>query len=145
MKSIFCSQWHKIVLFKWKQSRTRTDWLKPWCFVIYVANIPAVSSLKFSQLFCSISQSILIFGLYASFFFLRFFLMWIILKVFIEFAVILLLFYVLAFWPQGMWNPSSLTRDWTGTACIGRQSLKYWITKEVPICLHIYVSFLFFP
>ena len=25
----------------------------------------------------------------------------------------MLLFYVLVFWPQGMWNPSSLTRDWT--------------------------------
>ena len=34
-------------------------------------------------------------------------------KVFIKFVTILLLFYVLVFWPQGMWNPSSLTRDWT--------------------------------
>ena len=28
-------------------------------------------------------------------------------KVFIEFVTILLLFYVLVFWPQGMWNLSS--------------------------------------
>ena len=34
-------------------------------------------------------------------------------KVSIKFVTILLLFYVLVFWPQGMWNPSSLTRDWT--------------------------------
>ena len=50
---------------------------------------------------------------------LRFF-MWIIFKVFIEFITILLLFYVLVFWPQGMWDLSSLTRDRTHTPCIGR-------------------------
>ena len=38
------------------------------------------------------------------FFFKIFFLMWTILKVFIEFAAILFLFYVLVFWPQGMWD-----------------------------------------
>ena len=31
--------------------------------------------------------------------------MWIILKIFIEFVTILLLFYVLDFWPRGMWDP----------------------------------------
>ena len=40
-----------------------------------------------------------------------YFLMWIILKVFIEFVTILLRFYALVFWLQGMWDPSSLTRD----------------------------------
>ena len=30
--------------------------------------------------------------------------MWILLKVFIEFVIILLLFYVLFFWPQCMWD-----------------------------------------
>ena len=35
--------------------------------------------------------------------------MWTILKVFIEFVSLLLLFYILAFWPQGVWDPSSLT------------------------------------
>ena len=44
-------------------------------------------------------------------FFLFFFLMWTIFKVFIEFVTTLLLFYVLAFCPQGMWDLSSLTRD----------------------------------
>ena len=33
-----------------------------------------------------------------------FFLMWTIFKVFIEFVTILLLFYILVFWPQVMWN-----------------------------------------
>ena len=42
-----------------------------------------------------------------------FFLMWTILKVFIEFMTILLLFYVLFFWPQGMWDLSSSTGDQT--------------------------------
>ena len=36
-----------------------------------------------------------------------FFLMWTIFKVFIEFVTILLLFYVLVFWPWGMWDLSS--------------------------------------
>ena len=48
-----------------------------------------------------------------SFFF--FFLMWTIFKVSIEFVTVLLLFNVLDFWPGGMWDPSSLTRDRTCT------------------------------
>ena len=53
-------------------------------------------------------------------------------KVFIEFVTISLLFYVLVFWPQGMWDLSSLTRDQTCTPCIGRQSLNHWTAREVP-------------
>ena len=37
------------------------------------------------------------------------------LKYFLEFITILLLFYDLAFWPQGMWNHSSPTRGRTHT------------------------------
>ena len=37
--------------------------------------------------------------------------MWIIFKDFFEFVTILLLFSVLVFWPGGMWDLSSLTRD----------------------------------
>ena len=44
------------------------------------------------------------------------------LKVFIEFVTILLLFYVLDFWPWGRLDLSSLTKDRTHTLCIGRQS-----------------------
>ena len=58
--------------------------------------------------------------------------MWTIFKVFIEFVTILLLFYVLVFWPQGMWDLSSLTRDRTLTPCIGRQHLNQWTAREVP-------------
>ena len=36
-------------------------------------------------------------------------------KVFIEFATILFLVYVLVFWPRGLWHLSSLTRDRTHT------------------------------
>ena len=57
--------------------------------------------------------------------------MWTILKVFIEFVTILFLFYALVFWPQGMWNLSSLTRDSTCTLCTGRRRLKHWTTREV--------------
>ena len=41
--------------------------------------------------------------------------MWTIFKVFIEFVAILLMFYILGFWPQSMWELSSLTRDQTCT------------------------------
>ena len=41
--------------------------------------------------------------------------MWIIFKVCIGFVTILLLFYVLDFWPQGIWDPNSRTRDQTLT------------------------------
>ena len=57
-----------------------------------------------------------------SFTFLRifFFLMWTTFKVFIEFvAAWLLLFYVLAFWPRGMWDLSSPTKDQKHIRCVG--------------------------
>ena len=44
----------------------------------------------------------------------------------------MLLFYVLVFWPQGMWNLSSLTRDRTCIPCIERQILINGITRAVP-------------
>ena len=53
-------------------------------------------------------------------FYKDFFWMWTIFKVFIEFVTILFLFYVFVFWPQGMWDLSSLTRDRTCTPGIGR-------------------------
>ena len=43
--------------------------------------------------------------------FFFFFLMWTIFKVPVKFVTTLLLFYVLVFWPQGIWDLSSLTRD----------------------------------
>ena len=61
--------------------------------------------------------------------------MWALFRVFIEFVTTLLLFYVLVFWPQGMWDLSSLTRDWTCTPCVGRQSLNHWTTSEVSVYL----------
>ena len=54
--------------------------------------------------------------------FFFFFWMQTIFKVFIVFFTILLLFYVLVFWPGGKWEFSSQTRDPTLTPdCIGRQ------------------------
>ena len=46
-----------------------------------------------------------------------FFLMWTIFKVFFEFFTGLLLFCVLGFWPQGMWDLSCPVRDRTCTPC----------------------------
>ena len=37
--------------------------------------------------------------------------MWTIFKVFIEFVTLLLLFYIFVFWPGGMWDLSSPSRD----------------------------------
>ena len=45
---------------------------------------------------------------------------------------VLLLFYVLVFWPWGVWYLNSLTRDQTHTLCIRRQSLNRWTTRKVP-------------
>ena len=61
------------------------------------------------------------------------FVCWFVFRVFFEFVVILLLFYVLVFWPRGMWDLSSLTRDQTRTPCIGKQSPNHWTTREVPV------------
>ena len=50
--------------------------------------------------------------IYFIYLFLRyFFWLWTIFKVFIEFVTVLLLFSVLVFWPRGMWDFSSPTRD----------------------------------
>ena len=49
-------------------------------------------------------------------------------KVFIEFVIILLLFYVLFF----LAILGFLTRDRTYTPCIERQSLNHWTIREVP-------------
>lgn len=50
------------------------------------------------------------------------------LKVFIILVTILLVVYVLASWPGGMWD---LDQGWTHPHGIGRQSLSDWIAKEV--------------
>ena len=36
------------------------------------------------------------------------------------------------FWPRGMWDLSSPTRDRTRRPCIGRRSLNHWTAREVP-------------
>ena len=56
------------------------------------------------------------------------------LKGFIKFGTVLLLLYVFffIFWPQGIWDLSSLTRYRTRVPCIERGSLNHWTTREVP-------------
>ena len=58
-----------------------------------------------------------------------------------EFVTVLLLSYILVFWPWGMWDLSSLTMDWTWTPCIWRWNLNHWTAREdlghfctVPFC-----------
>ena len=47
-------------------------------------------------------------------------------------VAVLLLFCVLVFWPQGVWNLSTPTRDWTCNSCTGKRSLNHLIAREVP-------------
>ena len=54
-------------------------------------------------------------------------------KVFIEYFTIFLLFYVLDFWPLGMWDLSSPSRNQTHTLGIGRWSLNHWTARKVPL------------
>ena len=56
-------------------------------------------------------------------------------KVFIEFVIILLLFYVLVFWPRGTWDLSSLNRDSTCIPCIGRWNINHCTAREVSLRL----------
>ena len=56
-------------------------------------------------------------------FFKDFFLYGPFLKPLIESVTILFLFYVLLFWPRGVWDLGSLTGDQTRNPCIGRRSL----------------------
>ena len=62
---------------------------------------------------------------------LRLFFIWTIFKVCTKFVTTLLLFYILVFWPLGMWDLSSPARDWTCSPYIGRWSLNHWTTREV--------------
>ena len=64
--------------------------------------------------------------------------MWTIFKVFIELITTLLLFHVLVFWPQGMWDPSSLTRDRNHSPSTRRQSLNHGAAREVPRIFYIH-------
>ena len=57
--------------------------------------------------------------------------MWTIFKVFTEFVTILLLFYILVFWPHDMWDLGSLTRDQTHTPHTERRSLNHQTPREV--------------
>ena len=61
------------------------------------------------------------------FFFLKIFWCRPFFKVFIEFVPILLLFYILVFWPWGI----PLTRDQTWSPCFGKWSLNHWTTRVV--------------
>ena len=42
------------------------------------------------------------------------------------------------FWPKGMWDLRSLTRDWTHIPCIGRWNVNHWTTRKSPY-IYIYI------
>ena len=53
-----------------------------------------------------------------------------------------ILFHVLVFWPWGMWDLGSPTRDWTCNPCTGRRSLNHWTVREVPLLFPSLTCFL---
>ena len=92
--------------------------------------VPSLTYVK-PRLFGTVSWGATQSLLMCLFFFFKIFWMGTIFKVFIEFVTVLLLFYVLVFWPRGMWDLSSLIRDRTHTPCIGRRSPNHWTTRKV--------------
>ena len=50
----------------------------------------------------------------------------------IDFVTILLLVYVLFFWPPDLWHLTSPTREWSHSPCIRRRSLYPWSSRQVP-------------
>ena len=77
------------------------------------------------------------------FFFLRFFWCGPFLTSLLNLLQYCFFFYVLVFWPRGMWDLSSPTRDQTLTPCIGRRSLNHWTAREVPTPLIFNILFAF--
>ena len=84
---------------------------------------------------CSLSLGLSVYldsSILLSFFFYKISLRWTICKVFLQFLTTLLLFsfffflMLWFFWPQGMWDLSSLT------LCTGSRSLNRWTATEVP-------------
>ena len=47
------------------------------------------------------------------------------------------MFCFVLFWPQGMWDLSSPTRNWTCTPCIWRWSLNHWASSGIPTSLFL--------
>ena len=71
-----------------------------------------------------------------------FFLMWAILKIFIKFVTILLLFYVLDFWWWSLWDLKLPDQGLNPHPCTGRQSLNHWTTnREVPVVFKCYLKY----
>ena len=62
--------------------------------------------------------------------------MWTIYKVLVEFVAILFLFYVLTFWPQGVWDLSSPTGDGTHTPCLEGELLANGPPGKSRKCFH---------
>ena len=67
--------------------------------------------------------------------------MWTVFKVFIEFVAILLLFHILVFWPQSMWELSSLTRDQAHTPALEDKVLTLNHQRNPPLkCFDILLN-----
>ena len=58
--------------------------------------------------------------------------MWTFLKSLLNLLQYCFCFMFLFFWPRGMWDLSSPTRDRICTPCIERRSLNHWTAREIP-------------
>ena len=152
-KGLEATQFHSLWRVKvWMESRRSTswvDWLKEQPtrqdlgrgnylvldpFVeISLTRIPASKNCSTASTEKIIDRKVQIF-LKSFFFFFWDFLMWTIFKVFIEFFTTLLLSYVLDFWPWGMWDLTSLTRNQTHTLCTGDEAVNTG-PSEKSLCL----------
>ena len=65
--------------------------------------------------------------------------MWTIFKVFIELVNNIASVLCFRFWPRGMWDLSSPTRNRTHTPCIGRQSLNHWAARKT--CYFLFCTY----
>ena len=112
----------------------RTTWRTLEEHVLQLLSSVLLLLFFFSFLFCVLCVCVCV-----SVVFFKIFFMWT--KGFIEFVTILILFYVLVVWAWGMWDLSSLNRDWTCSPYIGRQSLNHGTAREVPPIFSIAKSF----
>jgi len=83
----------------------------------------------------NILKSMELYILFFIYYFKDFFLVWTIFKVSTDLATILLLFYILVFWPQGMWGLSFLPEIEPVPSAL-KGEVNHWTTSEVSKTLH---------
>ena len=84
---------------------------------------------------------LVVWAVFVGCFFFFFFEVWTIFKVFIEFITVLLLFYILGFWPWGMLDLSSPVKNWTHTPAVESEVLTTGPSGKSLLALIPYCSY----